>query len=304
MPDNARPDQPNPAGQATANPTDQSSAAPNASGSATLKGCLLGSSIAGTYTLRDEQSGTVYSLAGSADSLRVLVGNEVKVTGQLSGSAASNSGTKATDTPPASGQPGSMSTSNANSANTFHVTNAAKVSDHCGNVGTNPGRLPSSNRAALNNNDTAEMAVVIAPIGTQTTGHAAPPARTIPPPSQNPGTPTTPGTTNPQNSGATPTPGTAAPTPGSAAPTPGTAAPTPSTAAPTPGTASPNPGPGTTPNTETQPNQSSPAPQTTNPPTKTNPAPQAPDQSSPNPETTNPPNATTNPLPRPPSNQR
>src|SRR5439155_20499137 len=52
----------------------------------TIRGCLGGSPSSGTYYVTDSQTGTTYTLMGSADQLRTHVGQEVEITGQAMGS--------------------------------------------------------------------------------------------------------------------------------------------------------------------------------------------------------------------------
>ena len=67
-------------------------------GGNTIKGCLSGSPMTGTYLLTDSQSGVSYNLVGANDKLRTHVGEEIQVTGQpasgMVGTSPDGSGTE------------------------------------------------------------------------------------------------------------------------------------------------------------------------------------------------------------------
>jgi hypothetical protein len=79
--------------------TNTGAASANGSG---LSGCLSGSPITGSYMLTDH-SGNNYKLTGNLEAMRLLVGNEVQLTGTPSDN---NSSASASTTPGSSGQAG------------------------------------------------------------------------------------------------------------------------------------------------------------------------------------------------------
>ena len=101
---------------------------------AALKGCLS-ATAAGNYRLAEDESGAVYNLIGNPETLRMLVGTDVLVTGQNletrqpphqneSNSGGSTGQIQAEPASyPADGQ--------AVGANSFRVINAVKVADVC-----------------------------------------------------------------------------------------------------------------------------------------------------------------------------
>jgi hypothetical protein len=247
-------------------------------GSASIQGCLTGSASSGKYALTDEQSGVIYTLVGSTETLRNLVGNEVQLQGEAtSGSMGSSSMGSET-----SAQTGAMSGSSTGTANAggtdvgkiFQVGAASKIADQCGSVGGKSGPT-----GALGNDSTifvAELTPAEFPQSAGSAGSAgtagARTGQTGSSPSGQTGTPGTAGQTSPSTgttnggmNGSVGTPGTATGTPGTATPPPGTATPMPgTTTAPVPGetpnSGNPNSTPGTTsnPSDPTDPNATQP----------------------------------------------
>jgi len=138
---------PAPASAQPAAPQTNATANEGNAASATMKGCLSGTPMSGTYTLQDEHTGTSYHLTGNFETLRMLVGNEVQVTGQVT----SPSGTSA-DSAAATGNVGDQTgaaASNGKGASTrattsltgniFQVNSATKVADHCSGAGSGAG---------------------------------------------------------------------------------------------------------------------------------------------------------------------
>ncbi len=255
--------------------------------STTVRGCL-GTGANNTYTVTEDKTGTVYTLAGKDfSSLSSHVGQEVEADGQpMPGNATGSTGGAATDSTPSS------------STTAFNVTHMRKVGDKC----TSP--KPSS---SLRNASPVLMAQATGTAGAQTAqpGTASPGAngntstsgmstspQTTTPGQATPSTatpttapPTSPGTVNSTTPGTETAPGTAA-TPGAAGSsnantTPGTQPPcattgsatassTPcSTPAPTPEAT-----PGVTPDTNATPGTATPetAPPTSATPDSTSPS--------------------------------
>jgi uncharacterized protein DUF5818 len=102
-------------GQTSSAPTSsQTSASQSEStGAQTVEGCLSGSN--GKYTLTDDQ-GKSYDLSGDTSKLANHIGHEVKITGTVDSSAASN-------------------TSTGSSGQTLQVTSMKHVSKTCKNAG-------------------------------------------------------------------------------------------------------------------------------------------------------------------------
>ena len=84
---------PTPSSQGTTSTPDQSSQSTMSSSgqNTTVQGCLGSSSMGdNNYTLTQDQTGTVYTLAGNTSDLKSHVGHEISVTGQVvSGNTAS-----------------------------------------------------------------------------------------------------------------------------------------------------------------------------------------------------------------------
>jgi hypothetical protein len=100
---------------------------------AALKGCLSANAV-GAYRLADDETGAVYSLVGNRETLRMLVGTDVLVTGQnleagqrpseeQSGPGGPSQIEHATASYPAGGE--------ASGTSSFRVISAVKVADVC-----------------------------------------------------------------------------------------------------------------------------------------------------------------------------
>jgi hypothetical protein len=109
---------------------------------ATVQGCLSSSSLAdNTFTLTQDQTGTVYTLTGNTTHLQSHVGHEVAARGLV----VSNASNASSSNLPASSDPSravpnltGTSTPNHTTENTLQVSGAEMVSDHCVETGTTP----------------------------------------------------------------------------------------------------------------------------------------------------------------------
>ena len=109
--------QPNTSGQTAGAP---SASATSSSGSTTtVDGCLAGS--AGSYTLTDKATGTVYNLSGDTSKLSAHVGHEVKITGSTSASGSN----------PGSASSAASSGSSMGGQETLNVTSMKHVAATC-----------------------------------------------------------------------------------------------------------------------------------------------------------------------------
>lgn len=116
---------------------------PSVSGAdATVRGCLSSSSLGDNhFTLTQDQTGTVYTLAGQTDQLQAQVGHQVEVTGQdISHSEAPQSDSPSATKP---GSEGSESSQTGNHA--LKVTSVRMLVDHCQASSVNPpGTVPTA----------------------------------------------------------------------------------------------------------------------------------------------------------------
>jgi hypothetical protein len=108
-----------------------------------LKGCLF--ATPSSYQLADDETGTVYGLVGNPQDLRMLVGNDVLVTGHnlearedegaRTGDKNIGGGVRSGDDGPAvmarAVKARGEAESEASTANSFRVVTAIKVSDVC-----------------------------------------------------------------------------------------------------------------------------------------------------------------------------
>lgn len=110
---------------------------PNSATPQALRGCLS-STPPGGYELADDETGAVYNLVGNPEGLRMLVGNDVLITGQALGIQESES--EKEDDPAGSGlQPKGRvfteaerrSSNKIGGGNSFRVVSTIKVSDLC-----------------------------------------------------------------------------------------------------------------------------------------------------------------------------
>jgi hypothetical protein len=98
---------------------------------AALKGCLSATAV-GAYRLADDETGAVYSLVGNRETLRMLVGTDVLVTGQKleagprPSEEQSNHHGSAVEI-----EKGSPSYPISHAPNSFRVVDAVKVADVC-----------------------------------------------------------------------------------------------------------------------------------------------------------------------------
>jgi len=91
-----------------------------------LKGCLS-ATLLGGYKLTDDETGTVYNLVANPENLRMLVGNDVLVTGHSLRAFGDGTDEREQNNKSAR-EPGAREASDTNS---FQVVNALKVADVC-----------------------------------------------------------------------------------------------------------------------------------------------------------------------------
>jgi hypothetical protein len=98
---------------------------------AALKGCLSATAV-GAYRLADDETGAVYSLVGNRETLRMLVGTDVLVTGQKLEAGPIASEWQSNHHGSASKiEEGTPSYPTSHNPNSFRVVDAVKVADVC-----------------------------------------------------------------------------------------------------------------------------------------------------------------------------
>jgi hypothetical protein len=108
---------------------------------ATVQGWLSSSSLGdNTFTLTQDQTGTVYTLTGNTTHLQSHVGHEVAVRGLVVSNASISQATCQASSDPSRAVPNltGRSTPNHTTENTLQVSGAEMVSDHCVETGTTP----------------------------------------------------------------------------------------------------------------------------------------------------------------------
>lgn len=96
---------------------------------AALKGCLTATVVDG-YRLTDDETGAVYRLVGNRENLRMLVGNDVLVTGHnLRTRQETENGNN--EEPENRAAAHDQSANDPSDANSFQVVDALKVADVC-----------------------------------------------------------------------------------------------------------------------------------------------------------------------------
>ena len=242
-----------------------------------MDGCLSGPAAAGIFVLTEDVTGTRYNLTGNTNVLHMLVGSEVQTTGQLLATFADN-GDNNSSTGQTVSSGGSVSGSGAGTFQSFEVSSAKKLFDHCGADSEDAGPA-----AVFLNTGSFELAATMNPeigqagsaSGAAGAGSGAAQHGGSTNPGQTPGS-STPGQV-PGNSGQAPgnmqapgqpgNPGNANPAPNTPAPPPGTATPPPSTTSPNPQITNPNAAPGAqTPGTQPSPGSQPPTNNPSSPP--------------------------------------
>ena len=98
---------------------------------AALKGCLSATAV-GAYRLADDETGAVYSLVGNRETLRMLVGTDVLVTGQkLKAGPIASEGQSNHHGSASKIEEGTPSYPTSHNPNSFRVVDAVKVADVC-----------------------------------------------------------------------------------------------------------------------------------------------------------------------------
>jgi hypothetical protein len=96
---------------------------------AALKGCLTSTVVDG-YRLMDDETGAVYRLVGNRENLRMLVGNDVLVTGHDLRTR-QETGNGNNEEPENRATAHDQSANDPSDANSFQVVDALKVADVC-----------------------------------------------------------------------------------------------------------------------------------------------------------------------------
>ena len=110
---------------ASSSPTSQQEKSSPQNGIQSIRGCLSGSP--GNFTLTENRTGTVFALAGQADTLGNNVGHEIEITGEpTTGGNSASVSSGGTANPKGAIDIGSAPT------NTYKVQGVKVVSDHCG----------------------------------------------------------------------------------------------------------------------------------------------------------------------------
>jgi hypothetical protein len=110
---------------ANSSPTSQQENSSPQNGQKSIRGCLSGSP--GNFTLTEDATGTVYALAGAADTLGSNIGHEVEIAGQPT-----TGGNAATHSSGGTANPSRNAGVGSAPINTYQVTQVTVISDHCG----------------------------------------------------------------------------------------------------------------------------------------------------------------------------